>query len=365
MKLTREQYFRIWLAGVENIGPRRYGALIERYGSAEAVWENFGESMKWVGNAAWRSMSEARDRKKASVLLEKIAKVGADVIFKDDAGYPPWLKVLDDAPPLLYVKGQTDCSDGMCVSIVGTRAASEYGLRMTRAIAGELASTGTTVVSGFARGIDSAAHEAALDARGRTIAVFACGVDVVYPPENGALYERLLSSGGSVLSEYPPGMIPRGGQFPARNRIISGMSRGTLIVEGKWRSGAKITAGCAAEQGREVFVLPGRADEESSELPNRLARDGARIVLGAADILEDLSYPNKQCAEQTRIEQLQPDGNGAGSPAFADNDDERTRVLAAYSSGVTDADDIVERTGLDAATVNTVLTMLLIEGIIQ
>ena len=389
-KYTREEYFRIWLSSVDNVGAVTFRRLIERYGSAEAVWDSFGEEMRWAGDKAWQSMSEARDRDKAAALIERIGKAGAEAVFMDDPGYPKMLRALDDAPPLLYVKGRADLSDEVCVSIVGTREPSAYGVRSASSIAGELARSGACVVSGFAMGIDTAAHEGALEAGGRTVAVFGCGVDVVYPPQNGALYERLLHSGGSVISEYPPGTPPLGGRFPARNRLISGMSRGALIVEGRWRSGAKITAGDAADQGRDVFVLPGNIDEAMSELPNRLARDGARVITSAADILDDLNLftlPQTPAKKKPRgnspkkpvrakaapgQEPMPQTGESAAQTAageFATPDDsgdpERAAVLAAYRSGAAAADDIVEKTGIDAGRVNTVLTMLALEGIIQ
>ncbi|MDR0396327.1 MAG: DNA-processing protein DprA [Oscillospiraceae bacterium] len=288
MRYSREQYFKIWLASVDGIGARGFARLIARYGSAEAVWEHFGEDMRWVGESAWKKMSQSHNRDRATELIARLDRCGACVVFQDDGEYPPLLREIADPPPLLYVRGRRDISDEWCVGVVGTRQPTAYGLRMTRQIAGDLARSGACVTSGFARGIDTAAHTAAVDAGGRTIAVMGCGVDVVYPPENVELLERVLASNGSVVSEFPPGTEPRGMHFPMRNRLISGMSRGVLMVEGKQGSGALHTVSSAVDQNREVFILPGHADSPNSAPGHKLAREGARIITSAVEILEDL-----------------------------------------------------------------------------
>ncbi|GHU66304.1 DNA processing protein DprA [Clostridia bacterium] len=388
MKYSREQYFRIWLAGVDGIGAKSFARLITRYGSAEAVWEQFGDSMRWIGESAWRQMSEAHNREKATALIESIDRCGASVIFCEDSEYPPLLREIIDPPPLLYVRGQRDISDEWCVSIVGTRQPTAYGLRMTRQISGELARSGVTVVSGFARGIDTAAHTAAVDAGGRTIAVLGCGVDIVYPPENVELFERVLTSGGSIISEFPPGSEPRGMHFPMRNRLISGISRGVLMAEGKLKSGALHTVKSALEQNREVFVLPGPADSPNSGPGHQLLRDGARLVTSAVEILEDIHAERIIQPKQTKLEEAakpapskkkppkkndsvsEPDTQSSAKPPAkppAELSADETRVFDALQTGISanNIDRIVETTGLSVSIVNTVLTTLTLKGIIQ
>lgn len=383
MKYTREQYFRIWLAGVDGIGAKSFARLLKRYGSAEAVWEGFGAEMRWIGPLAWQEMKAAHSRDTASEMVERVEHCGATVVFQDDREYPPLLREIADPPALLYVRGRRDISDEWCIAIVGTRTPTAYGLRMARQISGELARSGATVVSGFARGIDSAAHTAAVGAGGRTTAILGCGVDVIYPPENVELFERILDMDGSIVSEFPPGSEPRGMHFPMRNRIISGMSRGVLMVEGLKGSGALHTVKSAIDQNREVFVLPGQVDSPTSETNHMLARDGARIITSAVDILEDLRAEALPRPKQTTLEEavktaqkpepsIHPkEKSKVGKPRAAveavkppvELTDDESRVFAALESGQKSVDRLVELTGLSAAIVNTVLTTLAMKGI--
>ncbi|MDR2657944.1 MAG: DNA-processing protein DprA [Oscillospiraceae bacterium] len=392
MRYSREQYFRIWLASVDGIGARGFARLIARYGSAESVWEQFGEEMRWIGESAWRQISAAHDRDKAAALIERIDKCGASVIFQEDGEYPPLLKEIADPPPLLYVRGRRDIADEWCVAIVGTRQPTAYGLRMARQIGGDLARAGAAVISGFARGIDTAAHTAAVAAGGRTVAVLGCGVDVVYPPENIELFERILGADGSVISEFPPGTEPLSRHFPSRNRLISGISRSVLIVEALKGSGVLHTISAAVDQNREVFVLPGQADSPHSELNHRLARDGARIITSATEILEDLHAEPMPRPKQTtlgeavktakktpasskpstkRKAKAAPAEPPAESPTpsepAVDLTEDEARIYEALKSGIpsSNVDNMVELTGLSAADVNTVLTMLAVKGIIH
>lgn len=353
MRYTREQYYRIWLACVDGVGARRADKLIQRYGSAEAVWTSFGEHMRWIGKTTWEALSKARDRDAARALFDRLDAANIRVVFREGAGYPPLLRTLDDAPQLLFVQGVADLSDPLTFAIVGARNGSSYGRAMAEEIAGAIAGAGVTVVSGFARGIDSAAHRGALKAGGRTVAVLGCGTDILYPPENGALREQILEAGGSLVSEYGPGMPPLAGNFPRRNRLISGMSRGVLLAEAAPRSGAMITVDYALEQGREVFVLPGPANARLSEMPNRLAREGARVITSAQELLEDLDVFGLPWAKQP------PDGPGPQLTA------EEKLVYDALRDGEKGVDQLVERTGLSVRQVNSVLTMLGIQGIIE
>ncbi len=205
-------------------------------------------------------------------------------------GYPPALRTIPDPPARLYVRGRLREEDRLAVAVVGARRASPYGVAVARRLASDLARCGVTVVSGLARGIDAAAHEGALEAGGRTVAVLGCGPDVVYPPEHARLMAKIIAS-GAVLSEHPPGTPPLRHHFPRRNRLISGLSLGVVVVEGRADSGALITADCALEQGREVFAVPGPVTSPTSALPHRLVQQGAKLVRGVEDILEELRLP--------------------------------------------------------------------------
>ncbi|MDR7523690.1 MAG: DNA-processing protein DprA [Armatimonadota bacterium] len=210
-----------------------------------------------------------------------------DAVGPDDPGYPAALRTIPDPPARLYVRGHLPGDGAAAVAVVGARRATVYGVAVARHLAADLARCGVAVVSGLARGIDAAAHEGALDAGGRTVAVLGCGPDVVYPPEHASLMARVIDA-GAVLSEYPPGTPPLRHHFPRRNRLISGLSLGVVIVGGREDSGALITADCALEQGREVSAVPGPVTSATSALPHRLVQQGAKLVRGVEDILEEL-----------------------------------------------------------------------------
>ncbi|HEO70402.1 MAG TPA: DNA-protecting protein DprA, partial [Candidatus Hydrogenedentes bacterium] len=220
----------------------------------------------------------------------KMDACGATLITLDDPAYPSRLAEIYDPPLALFVRGRLEEPDEPCVAIVGTRRPTPYGIRMAERFGNELAAREITVVSGMAAGIDAAAHRGALAAGGRTIAVLGCGVDVLYPPQNAALMEEIIAQ-GCVLSEFEMGVRPLGGNFPQRNRIISGLSQGTLIVEAPPSSGALITAKLAAEQGREVFAVPGQVGVRNSQGPHALIREGAKLVEQLEDILVELEVP--------------------------------------------------------------------------
>ncbi|MGH7773430.1 MAG: DNA-processing protein DprA, partial [Candidatus Binatia bacterium] len=220
--------------------------------------------------------------------MRRISEAGARILPFTDRNYPPRLRMIPDPPPFLYVKGEVREEDERAVSVVGSRSASDYGIKITRDLCQGLASLGFTVVSGMARGIDGEAHEAALGAGGRTVAVLGSGVDMVYPPEHEELYRKICQR-GAVLSELPIGTPPFSYNFPSRNRLISGLSLGVVVVEATERSGSLITAGLALEQGREVFAVPGEAGGSRSRGPHRLIRQGAKLVESVGDILEEIA----------------------------------------------------------------------------
>lgn len=256
-------------------------------------------------------------------MLEALKRDGVSLIVCGDARYPRLLAHTARPPHLLFCLGEDDLNDTFPIAIVGTREASPYGLRHTRAISRELAQAGMCVVSGLALGVDAAAHEGALDASGRTVAVLGGALDRIYPRENEGLMRRILDAGGSVISEYAPGTAPNRYSFLQRNRIIAGMTLGTLITEGPARSGAANTAKHALEEGREVFALPGDVDRATSVLPNRLIREGACAVTCAADVIAQLV--------------IEPAGNQAEEAAGAKTAPEEAKAAAPQESGASGA----------------------------
>lgn len=274
--------------------------------------------------------------------------------------YPDQLRELYDPPAVLWVRGQLPT--GPCVAIVGSRSATPYGLRVARRLAGELTEAGVTVVSGLARGIDTAAHAGALAGGGPTVAVLGCGIDRVYPPENREL-AAAVSQRGALMSELPPGFAPLAGHFPARNRLISGLAAVTVVVEAGERSGALITADLALEQGRDVMAVPGNITSPASVGCNRLIAQGARPVLSAADVLEELGRPPASGELSTRSH-----GDTAGECAAGDRcsaGGPLERVRAAVTDEGSSLDDLVAATGLSTCEILAALTALQLEGLVQ
>ena len=268
----------------ENVGPVAFRTLVNHYGGAEAALEALPDLARRGGR---RRPSRICPPDRARRELDAATAIGATPIFTIEPGYPAVLAALDHPPPLLYIKGQSGLlNDQPTIAIVGSRLCSAAGAAFTRTISGELGRAGFVVVSGLARGIDAAAHDASLPTG--TIAVLAGGLDNVYPPEHRQLYDR-ISEAGTLVSERPPGFQPRGKDFPRRNRIISGMAYGVLVVEAARRSGSLTTARFAGEQGREVFAVPGHPLDPRAEGTNQLIKSGARIVTTAEDIAADLA----------------------------------------------------------------------------
>lgn len=276
------------LASLADLGSARRGRLIEAFGSARKAMDAPAEA--WAQVLGPRAAAATRPRQPdwawVEAQLSALGRRAGRAISSADAAYPARLTQIPDPPPLLYVLGGADL-EAPAVAIVGTRRSTGYGRAVARRLGRDLARRGITVVSGMARGIDTAAHEGALEGGGVTVAVLGCGADVVYPAQNRSLYRRILAA-GAVVSEMPMGTGPRAGSFPRRNRIISGVSLGVVVVETPARSGALITASCAADQNREVFAVPGDIVDGRSAGCHRLLRDGACLVEGVDDILDEL-----------------------------------------------------------------------------
>ncbi len=281
-----------WLAlkRVPQLGDMGLKRLMEVFDSSQSIFsasvEELMERADCVELLA-RAIKECLFYPKAQAELKAIRKAGIIVMTLKDPGYPKSLAAIANPPPILYIKGELLTEDHQAVAIVGSRKASPYGIRAAESMAQELSVHGFTIVSGMARGVDSAAHSGALAVSGRTLAVLGCGLDIQYPPENTKLY-REITQQGAVISEFSLGTPPLPAHFPHRNRIISGLSMGTLVVEATERSGSLITAQCALEQGREVFAIPGNLGALNSQGTNRLIKAGAKLVEGVQDILEEL-----------------------------------------------------------------------------
>ena len=270
------------------IGPTRIDRLLRRFGSLRHAWEASPATLRAVlDERSVESLLTTRRQLEPRVLFESYARSGVSVLTRVDSGYPRLLAEIPAPPPVLYLRGSLTEQDATAVAIVGTRRATAYGREVSDRLSSDLAAAGVTIISGLARGIDAVAHQAALRSGGRTIAVLGSGPDVIYPHEHRHLAEQIIAN-GAILSDYPPGRKPDAQNFPARNRIISGLSLGVIIAEAPARSGALITADFAADQGREVFVVPSSILAASGAGGLKLLRDGARPITSAEDVLEDL-----------------------------------------------------------------------------
>lgn len=291
--------------------------------------------------------------------LEEIEKHQVQIITWEDPSYPEHLKTIFDPPPVLYGKGTFVQQHELMIAVVGSRKATTYGRTVAEKLSGELALKGMTVVSGMARGIDSAAHRGALKTGGRTIAVLGCGVNVIYPPENKRLYHEIIDK-GAVISEFPMYAKPDRGNFPARNRIISGMTLGTVIVEAGIRSGALITADMALEQGRDVFAVPGNISSASSKGTNRLIKQGATLIDHADDVLSALSLEISR-----ELQGIQKEFSFNHAPPLPSLTQDEQRIFDLIPPQPIHIDEITVRSQLPSGTVSAVLMMLEMKNVIR
>lgn len=360
--LSPEALDRLALSLVPGLGPRLTSALLARFGTAGAVRRLSAEQLLQVphiGEKLARRFVAALQQVSLEEELALLAKHRVRLVFHGEAEYPPNLAELSNAPPLLYCRGTLTAVDQQAVAIVGSRQCSAYGRRMAQQIAAGLARAGYTIVSGLALGIDGAAHEGALQAGGRTLAVLAGGLSSIYPPQHLEL-SRSIEQAGCLLSETPMSFPPQAGMFPARNRIISGLSRAVVVIEAGDRSGALITASHAAEQGRELFVVPGSADSPHSGGSLRLLREGARLVRHADDILDDLnglsvsSTPRAHAPNLSVSEVAEVSAPATSEPPPNLCDDER-RIWDALVDGALPVDELVRRLGIPVANLQGLL----------
>jgi len=349
-----EQEARAWLRLSRlELSPTVGRALVDKFGSAQAIFDATTSELRAVEKVTEDIIAKILGPAPVAIEsdLELIQKLGVELVPITSENYPVNLRHVCDAPVLLYVRGRLVESDKMSIAIVGSRRASEYGLSVAEKLARDLASSGLAIISGGARGVDTAAHKGALAAEGRTIALLGCGVDVCYPPENRKLFE-VITEAGALVSEFPFGAPPEAWRFPPRNRLISGMSLGVLVCQSPAASGALITAGYAAEQGKDVFAVPGNIDEECNAGCHALIKDGAKLVECADDVLLELGLESKNDGSQQLrlpIESLT-------------NDNER-KIASLLSLEPMHIDDIIEKTGLPAPLVAGTLTILEMKSI--
>jgi DNA processing protein len=346
-----EKKYWVALSTVPELGAKRIALLVESFGSAKKALAAPEKSLAETGlpSHALSSLLKVRNQIDPDREWRKLSALELGVITLADSDYPSLLRQIYDPPAILFYRGDLAVLDKPCIALVGARKATEYGKSAARKLAAELVRAGTVVVSGMARGIDSCAHIGALQANGTTVAVLGCGLDVCYPPENLQLREKIVRS-GVILSEFPPGTQPKPQHFPMRNRIISGLSLATVVVEAAEKSGALITADCALEQGRDVFAVPGSIHSPLSRGCHRLLKDGAAMVEQAADILQYLGLAEVQV-------------NAVPGPAGLTP--LQSRILAAMEFETVHFDEIVGRCQVKAPELAAALVELELAALIK
>lgn len=352
----------IWFANLKGIITRKKNELLELFGTPASIYDADAIALAKTGILSRENIDvilSAESRKTVDETMEKLALNNISVITLEDEAYPELLKNIADPPVCLYVKGNIN-NDEISIGVVGSRRASGYGLTTTRKISSELAEYGICVISGMARGIDTAAHQGALSSGGRTIAVFGCGLDIVYPPENRRLMERIVEN-GAVVSEYPPGTIPAPHHFPVRNRIVSGMSIGVLVVEAGEKSGSLITAQLALEQGRDVYALPGNVISINSRGTNKLIQDGAKLVTSVHDIIDEIGWYNN--FKKNTVVNLNDYRNSRKIPGSLDS--EEKSVIDMLSIEPLQIDELHDRLSIDLQLLHRVLLSLEMKGLIR
>ena len=337
---------------IPGIGRAKFSMMEEYFGDMERAWHASAKELQTAGldNRSTDAIIAKRTRISLDDEMEKLERYKVKALTWKDEEYPSRLKEIYDLPPVLYIRGSLSPEDDWSIAVVGTRRPTYYGREVTEQIAGDLARNKITIVSGLARGIDATAHRAALDAGGRTIAIFGCGLDVVYPSDHVKLARQIIER-GALVSEFPLGTRPKAENFPRRNRIMSGLSLGVLVVEARDKSGALITVGWALEQNREVFAVPGSILSPTSRGPNRLIQEGAKLVSDSYDILEELNLT--VVAQQLEMtEQI---------PAT----DTESLIMKYLSSEPTHIDEVGRQCGLPIATVSSTLAMMELKGLVR
>ena len=352
---TTPSELKYWTAfhRIPGVGRVRYQALLDRFGSLAEAWSAGPTDLRSAGldDRVVRAIATERPNIDPDSELDRLEKHGTRALTWNDDAYPALLKEIDDAPPVLYVRGDISAIDEWAVSVVGTRRPTPYGRQVAEEISYQLASHHISVVSGLARGVDAIAHRAAIQAGGRTVAVLACGLDIVYPPEHARLAREIMEH-GALISDYPLGTQPRGDYFPRRNRIMSGVSLGVLVVEGDVKSGALITARLALDQNRDVFAIPGSIFSPQSRGTNAIIQKGeAKLVQTVEDVLEELNLT--MVPHQIEMQELMP------------ATDTECDLLCHMSKEPVHIDEVCRQSGLPVSTVSSVLAMMELKGLIK
>jgi DNA processing protein len=363
---------KAWIAlnMTPGVGPRAATKLLEHFGSAENVFHATRRELESVKlrSETVESVLKREFDEKAIEEFEKVKSAGGDVLILDDGSYPYLLREIADPPLVLYVKGDWPaCFESPCVAVVGSRRCSTYGENASESLARDLAEKGVCIVSGLARGIDSAAHRGAIRARGKTIAVLGTGIDNVYPKENARLVSEILDAGGAIVSQFPRGTPPLKDNFPYRNRIISGLSLGVLIVEASERSGSLITARLAMEQNREVLAVPGNITSKNSFGTNYLIKSGAKLVQQWQDVAAELPAEIAASMLPPKLDERDaPAGSGAPGPMPAGLSENERRVWQKLSADEpTHVDVLLETSGLAFGDLNASLLNLEMRELIR
>jgi DNA processing protein len=348
---------KYWLAlnRIPKLGPSTVKKLYDSFGSVEVIWRAAREDFSKVDGIS-RPQVESILRARHEIDLDNVLESaqGHDYLTLDDPSYPAHLKNIYDPPPVIYYKGDAKALSKKAIAIVGTRTPSSYGLAVTERLSEELSQLGFVIVSGMAYGIDTAAHKGALEAGGKTIAVFGCGIDKIYPAENVRLSES-ISGSGCLLSEFTPGTPTSNWTFPQRNRIISGLSMGVVVVEGGVDSGSLITAKSALDQGREVFAVPGQVENQNAKGPHWLIKQGAKLIDGVEDILDELNMPLPANFRGQKPEQRDLSGLS----------DQERAICEILINEQLHIDDVAAKSSLSPQEVSSVLMMLEVKGFIK
>jgi len=351
--MNKELAYWVATSAIPGVGTATFNYLLKSFKRLQKFWEAPDEKIQKlkIDAKTRESIISFRQKVDPKIYLETVYERGIKVVSLVDRDYPANLRQISDAPPVLYYKGSLKPSDDLAIAVVGARYATVYGRQVTEKFAYDLVSNGLTIVSGLARGIDSIAHKVALDAGGRTIAVLGCGVNLIYPPENKSLAEKITQN-GAIVSEFPLGFPSVPSNFPARNRIIAGLSLGVLVTEAAVDSGSLITAGQAAEQGREVFAVPGPITSKMSAGANNLIKEGVHPVTEAADILGVLDIERKQ--RQVESKQVGKSTNKT-----------EAKILEVLDEGTKHIDKIVQESELEIDKVSAALSMMELRGLVK
>lgn len=350
--MSEEKY---WLGFnlVKGIGPAKVQALLNNFGDLRSAWDAREVQLRKIGfdKRAIDSFLATRAKLDLDQCLADVQAIGVSLLTWNSESYPSYLREIDGAPPLIYVHGSLEEIDRWAVAVVGTRRLTSYGRQVTQELVTGLVLNGVTIVSGLARGIDAIAHKTALDHGGRTIAVLGSGPDCIYPPENRSLARQIVNGRGAVISEYGMGVQPEAKNFPPRNRLISGLSLGVIVVEAGDRSGAGITARFALEQGRDVFAVPGNINSPASVGTNRLIQQGAKLVAGVDDVLEELNLA--MVLEHSAVQLALPET------------EDESAIFAYLSGQPVHVDDLSRSTGLSSSVVSSTLTLMELKGMVR